>query len=116
MITAVIQSSSATTVLAVGFVNSRMMTNFSNPVLGIIAGAVFTAVIQSSSAAVGILQALETAMNRHPQQTYMVILGFILAGMVQAFPGLPEGWEWPLCAALAAAGFWAIYKLSLKEK
>lgn len=35
-----------------------MMTKFSNPVLGILAGAIFTAVIQSSSASVGILQAL----------------------------------------------------------
>ncbi len=36
----------------------ELMTSFSNPVLGIIAGAVFTAVIQSSSASVGILQTL----------------------------------------------------------
>lgn len=36
----------------------RFMTNFSNPFLGILAGAVFTAIIQSSSASVGILQAL----------------------------------------------------------
>ena len=36
----------------------ELMTSFSNPVLGIIAGAVFTAVIQSSSASVGILQSL----------------------------------------------------------
>ena len=35
-----------------------IMTNFSNPLLGILAGAVFTAIIQSSSASVGILQAL----------------------------------------------------------
>ncbi|MDO4487944.1 MAG: Na/Pi cotransporter family protein [Eubacteriales bacterium] len=35
-----------------------IMTSFSNPVLGMIAGAVITAVIQSSSASVGILQAL----------------------------------------------------------
>ena len=35
-----------------------MMTQFSNPLLGILAGAVFTALIQSSSASVGILQAL----------------------------------------------------------
>ena len=35
-----------------------LMTKFSNQVLGILAGAVFTAVIQSSSASVGILQAL----------------------------------------------------------
>ena len=36
----------------------ELMTSFSNPVLGIIAGAVFTAIIQSSSASVGILQTL----------------------------------------------------------
>lgn len=35
-----------------------LMTAFSNPLLGILAGALFTAVIQSSSASVGILQAL----------------------------------------------------------
>lgn len=35
-----------------------MMTKFSNPLLGILAGAVVTAIIQSSSASVGILQAL----------------------------------------------------------
>ncbi len=41
------------------FVN--LMTKFSNPVLGILAGAVFTAIIQSSSASVGILQTLAIA-------------------------------------------------------
>ena len=35
-----------------------LMTRFSNPVLGILAGALFTALIQSSSASIGILQAL----------------------------------------------------------
>jgi phosphate:Na+ symporter len=35
-----------------------LMTRFSNPILGIAVGALFTAVIQSSSASVGILQAL----------------------------------------------------------
>ena len=35
-----------------------ILTTFSNPILGMIAGAVLTAVIQSSSASVGILQAL----------------------------------------------------------
>ena len=38
------------------FIN--LMTKFSNPVLGILAGTIFTAIIQSSSASVGILQAL----------------------------------------------------------
>lgn len=39
-----------------GFVN--LLTKFENPLLGILAGVVFTALIQSSSASVGILQAL----------------------------------------------------------
>lgn len=38
------------------FVN--LVSNFSNPLIGILAGMIFTAVIQSSSASVGILQAL----------------------------------------------------------
>ena len=37
-----------------------LMTKFNNPLLGILVGAVFTALIQSSSASVGILQALAT--------------------------------------------------------
>lgn len=37
---------------------ASILTAFSNPVLGVIAGAVFTAIIQSSSASVGVLQAL----------------------------------------------------------
>lgn len=37
---------------------TNILLKFSNPVLGVIAGAVLTAVIQSSSASVGILQAL----------------------------------------------------------
>lgn len=36
----------------------RILTSFSNPILGILVGLVFTSVLQSASAAVGILQAL----------------------------------------------------------
>ncbi len=42
-----------------GFVS--IMTKFSNPIFGILAGALFTAIIQSSSASVGILQTLAAA-------------------------------------------------------
>ena len=34
-----------------------MLTMFSNPVMGILVGILFTAVLQSASAAIGILQA-----------------------------------------------------------
>ena len=37
---------------------SRLLTAFNNPLLGVLVGAVFTGVIQSSAASVGILQAL----------------------------------------------------------
>ncbi len=37
---------------------TSVLTAFSNPILGVLVGALFTAVIQSSSASVGILQAL----------------------------------------------------------
>ncbi|MBQ7325394.1 MAG: Na/Pi cotransporter family protein [Clostridia bacterium] len=39
---------------------AKVFTLFSNPLLGVLVGAVFTAVIQSSSASVGILQSLTT--------------------------------------------------------
>lgn len=52
-----------------------LMTKFSNPVLGIIAGAVFTAVIQSSSASVGILQALATNGLISFQSSVFVLFG-----------------------------------------
>ncbi len=38
----------------------NILTLFSNPIIGILIGALFTAIIQSSSASVGILQALST--------------------------------------------------------
>ncbi len=39
---------------------TNILTMFTNPVLGVLAGAVLTAIIQSSSASVGILQALSS--------------------------------------------------------
>lgn len=39
---------------------TKILTLFSNPLLGVLAGAVLTAIIQSSSASVGILQAIST--------------------------------------------------------
>ena len=71
--------------------------------LGLLAGTLLTT------------RALERAMQRHPQPTYLIILGFVLAGMVQAFPGLAHGMEWLLCLPLAAIGFGSIYALSRAE-
>ncbi|KAA8501887.1 Na/Pi cotransporter family protein [Mediterraneibacter catenae] len=51
----------------------NLMTQFSNPLLGILVGAVFTAVIQSSSASVGILQAL-AATGMIPLESAVYVL------------------------------------------
>lgn len=51
----------------------ELMTKFSNPVLGILAGMIFTAIIQSSSASVGILQSLaKTGLIALPNAVYVL--------------------------------------------
>ena len=53
----------------------RMLTVFSNPFLGILAGALLTAIIQSSSASVGILQALAASGALTRGAALPIILG-----------------------------------------
>lgn len=54
---------------------SNILLIFDNPVLGILAGAVLTAIVQSSSASVGILQALATTGAVHFSNALPIILG-----------------------------------------
>lgn len=54
---------------------TRLFTLFENPVLGVLAGAVLTAVIQSSSASVGILQALCVTGQITVGAAFPIILG-----------------------------------------
>lgn len=54
---------------------TRIFTMFSNPLLGMLAGAILTAVIQSSSASVGILQALCQSGNVHYSAALPIIMG-----------------------------------------
>ncbi len=56
----------------------RMMTSFSHPLLGILVGALFTAVLQSASAAVGILQALSMTGAITFAEAYPLILGIAI--------------------------------------
>lgn len=53
----------------------QLMTTFSNPLYGIIAGAIFTAVIQSSSASIGILQTLASQGLISLQSSAFVLFG-----------------------------------------
>ena len=60
----------------------RLLTAFSNPLLGILIGAIFTSVLQSSSAAVGILQALSMTGAVSFSVAYPIILGIAIGAAV----------------------------------
>lgn len=62
-----------------------LLTNFSNPLLGVLAGVVFTAIIQSSSASVGVLQALGLASAITLPNAVYVIYGFNIGACMAAF-------------------------------
>lgn len=53
----------------------QMFVMFSNPILGVLAGAVLTAIIQSSSASVGILQALTVTGQITYGAAFPIIMG-----------------------------------------
>lgn len=55
---------------------------------------------------------LETAMNRYPQPTYLIILGFILGSVLNIFPGVPSVNNFLICILTFIAGFTGIYILS----
>ena len=54
---------------------TNLLTMFSNPIMGIIVGTLFTAIIQSSSASVGVLQALSLSCVIPYSTAIPVILG-----------------------------------------
>ena len=62
-----------------------LLTKFENPVLGILAGLVFTAIIQSSSASVGILQALASSGVIGLSNAAFVLFGQNIGTCVTAF-------------------------------
>ena len=59
-----------------------MMTAFANPFLGILVGAVFTSILQSASAAVGILQALSVTGAFEFMEAYPILLGIGIGAAV----------------------------------
>lgn len=58
------------------------LTNFTNPFIGILAGCLFTCIIQSSSAAVGILQALAFTGILNFSMAYPLIIGISIGAAV----------------------------------
>ena len=63
---------------------TNILTLFSNPVLGVIAGAVLTAIIQSSSASVGILQAISTTGVVTFSTAVPVVMGMAIGTCITA--------------------------------
>ena len=63
---------------------TNILTVFSNPVLGVLAGAGLTAIIQSSSASVGILQALSTTGAIKLGTAIPVIMGMAIGTCITA--------------------------------
>ncbi len=63
---------------------TRILTMFSNPILGVLAGTVLTAIVQSSSASVGILQALTTTGAVSYATAIPVIMGQNIGTCVSA--------------------------------
>ena len=59
-----------------------LLTTFSHPLVGILVGAVFTAILQSASAAVGILQALSATGAISFSVAYPIILGIAVGASV----------------------------------
>ena len=67
--------SSAVSGLADNTYFTKMMTAFENPILGMVVGAILTAIIQSSSASVGMLQALCSTGAVHYSVALPIIMG-----------------------------------------
>ena len=60
----------------------RILTSFSNPLLGILVGVAFTSVLQSASAAVGILQALSITGAITFEIAFPIIMGIAIGAAV----------------------------------
>jgi putative membrane protein len=73
-------------------------------VIGVLGGTFLTAGI------------LEREMKRHPQFTYMLIIGFMLGSLVQVFPGIPGGSEILPCIITFFAGLGVILWIGRKRK
>lgn len=59
-------------------------------------------------------KALEAALNRFPQATYLIIIGFVIASVKDVFPGLPSNADLPLSAAAFFIGCVGIYFVTNK--
>ena len=98
-----------------GFVS--FLTNFNNPFLGILMGFVFTAILQSASASVGILQALSSTGIMTFSETLPIIRGIaigasvpvILSGLGSSREGKRAAFSYPVIEILRVILFAAVF-------
>lgn len=55
---------------------------------------------------------LEHAMIKHPQPTYLIILGFVIGSLYEVFPGIPSGVELIYSSVTFIIGTFIIYYLT----
>ena len=98
-----------------GFIS--FLTNFNNPALGILLGIVFTAILQSASASVGILQALSSTGLLTTEQTVPIILGIaigasvpvVLSGLGSSVEGRRTAFAYPVIEGMRVLLFAAVF-------
>lgn len=96
---------------------TSLLTSLSNPVLGILVGAVFTAVLQSASAAVGIVQALAVTGAVEVREALPLLMGIaigaaapvLLSAIGAGTQGKRAAFIYPVAGILGVAGSAAIF-------
>ena len=58
---------------------------------------------------------MEKAMEKYPEPTYLIILGFLIGSLPEIFPGVPMGINIPICILTFVVGFCFIYFLQKLE-
>ena len=79
-------------------VTMKAISDFDLPILMPLAVGLLIGIVLTT-------KALERAMKRYPQTTYLIIFGFVAGSIVEVFPGVPAGSTLLLCLGLLAAGF-----------
>ena len=95
------------------------LTSMSNPVLGVLAGLLFTALLQSASAAVGIVQALSVTGAMDFDAALPLLMGVSIGAaapvLISAIGASPEGRRtalaYPVTAGLGVAVFGVLFAL-----
>ena len=83
----------------------ELLTNFSNPILCVVIGLIFTVIIQSASASVGVLQTLAVAgvMTSFPQMFYLMLgmnIGASVAPLLASIGGRKDAKRVAIIVAL----------------